>query len=176
MQVFTVIRSAFHPLAFAFIHTGCHSALSLSLSLSFSELLAPRILLEPHPYGPWLLKIDEPQNITHSHRPTKSTHDVRRQTECVCTLCACVCHRLSLPPQTLCGKPVSRGHSQCTPQPLWQPDLAALRKLHPATQTTHQPQQRFCASAAKSRYLPARYNPATPTQLWESAVIFPPWL
>lgn len=150
--------------------------LFLSLALSFSELLAPRILLEPHPYGPWLLKIDEPQNITHSHRPTKSTHDVRLRTECVRTLCArvCVCHRLSLPPQMLCGKPVSRGHSQCTPQPLWQPDLAALRKLHPATQTTHQPQQRFCASAAKSRYLPARYSPATPTQLWESAVIFPP--
>lgn len=94
----------------------------------------------------------------------------------VCALCVhvCVCHRLSLPPQMLCGKPVSRGHSQCTPQPLWQPDLAVLRKLHPATQTTHQPQQRFCASAAKSRYLPARYSPATPTQLWESAVIFPP--
>lgn len=65
--------------------------LTLSLSLSFSELLAPRILLEPHPYGPWLLKIDEPQNITHSHRPTKSTHDVRLRTECVRTLCARVC-------------------------------------------------------------------------------------
>lgn len=131
ITIFTVIPRVFHPLPFAFIHTSCHSLLSLS------ELLAPRILLESHPDAPWLLKIDEPKKSTHTQNPPMTSYIS------VCVPCVCRC--LSLPPQTLCRKPVSRGHSQRAPQPLWQPDLAALRKLHPATQTTHQPQQRFSA-------------------------------
>lgn len=130
----TGIPCVFYPLP---------SALTLSLSLSaFLWTVGPRILLEPHPDAPWLLKNSLTKNITQMHRHTESTHDVIRQ-QSVCVLC--VCHCLSLPPQTLCRKPVSRGHSQRASQPLWQPDLAALRKLHPATQTTHQPQQRFSA-------------------------------
>lgn len=113
------------------------SPLSLCLSMKFW----PRDPVGASPTCPLALKNRLTKNMAHSHRPIQNPPMTSYVNRSVCA--PRVCHRLSLPPQTLCRKPVSRGHSQRAPQPLWQPDLAALRKLHPATQTTHQPQQRF---------------------------------
>lgn len=92
----------FHPQKLSLTH------LSLSLSLSiFLWTFGLRILLEPHPHAPWLLKIDY-QKTSHTCPDTPNppmTSYINR----VCVLC--VCHCLSLPPQMLCRKPVSRGRA-----------------------------------------------------------------
>lgn len=134
----SVTSLCFHPHKLPLVP---RSLLATLLSVCLSLNFWPQDPVGTSPRSPLALKNRLTKNITHLHRHTKPIHDIIRQ-QSVWAPCVCVPAYLCLHRRCVV-RPVSGGHSQSAPQPLWQPDLAALRKLHPATQTTHQPQQRF---------------------------------